>query len=146
MFIDVARLKVGSVRYLLRRGVAFLQYTSLIVVVSLGSCWANCGGVDWCGSSWNGTRIIDCGKERGANSEGRRKLPLLVRHLGTKGWLILEILSTCCTCWEEDRKVHLFAESRLKKFAAKEAEKMAGLGGKSTFKNLKGPVTGANAV
>ena len=32
------------------------------------------------------------------------------------------------------------------KFAAKKAEKMAGLGGKSTFKNVKGRGTGANAI
>jgi nucleolar protein 9 len=32
------------------------------------------------------------------------------------------------------------------KFAAKKAEKMAGLGGKSSFKNVKGRGTGANAL
>jgi hypothetical protein len=99
------------------------------------------GGMTYVARSSNGG-----GKERGANSEGMCIRSLLVRHLGTKGWLILEILSTCCNCWEGDRKVHLFAESRLKKFAAKKAEKMAWLGGKSSFKNVKGAGTGANAV
>jgi nucleolar protein 9 len=32
------------------------------------------------------------------------------------------------------------------KFAAKKAEKMAGLGGKPSFKNVKGRGTGANAI
>jgi hypothetical protein len=81
MFIDVARLKIGSVRYLLRRGVAFLQYTSLVVIMALGSCWANCGGVDWCDSSWLGTRIIDCGKEWGTSSGERcHRCGFLMRH------------------------------------------------------------------
>jgi hypothetical protein len=60
MFIDVARLKIGSVRYLPHRQVFFPELASVTVIVSLRRIWTDFWSGNWNGDrTWIGKRSID---------------------------------------------------------------------------------------